>query len=235
MLEAIAIDDEPMALEVIKSHASKVPFIHLKGTFTNAIQALDYLRENPVQLLFLDIKMPDISGMELAEMIPATTMVVFTTAYSEHAVKSFELDAIDYLLKPFPLSRFLKACQKAKTLYDLKSQSKSDGYFYVKSGYEQVKVTWTDLLFCEAAGNYVTFYMNNQKVMGRMTLSEAAQQLPDHFVQTHRSFIVNAEKIDKIERHQLHLGGKAVPVSSSFLEGLQEVLGRLSEMRRLSN
>ncbi|MFN3803418.1 LytR/AlgR family response regulator transcription factor, partial [Belliella pelovolcani] len=114
MLTAIAIDDEPMALEVVKAHASKVPFLELKEIFTDAIKALEYLKTNQVNLIFLDIKMPDISGLELATLIPKDTMIVFTTAYSEHAVKSFELDAIDYLLKPFNLSRFLKSCQKAQ-------------------------------------------------------------------------------------------------------------------------
>jgi len=146
MLTAIAIDDEPMALEVVKAHAAKVPFLELKNSFTDAIVALEYLKENPVNLIFLDIKMPDISGMELATLIPKETMVIFTTAYSEHAVKSFELDAIDYLLKPFNLSRFLKACQKAQEWMELKS-GQSSGSIFIKTGYEQVKVNFEDLLF----------------------------------------------------------------------------------------
>ncbi len=119
MLSAIAIDDESMALEVIKSHASKVPFLELRETFTDAIQALEYLKANPVQLIFLDINMPDISGTDVAALVPKETLVIFTTAYSDYAVKGFELDALDYLLKPFSLSRFLKACQKAQAWFEL--------------------------------------------------------------------------------------------------------------------
>lgn len=121
MISAIAIDDESYALEVIKSHASKVPFLDLKATFTDAVQGLEYLKTEPIQLVFLDINMPDISGIDLAALLPKETLVVFTTAYSDYAVKGFELDALDYLLKPFNFSRFLKACQKSAGLAGFKA------------------------------------------------------------------------------------------------------------------
>ncbi len=221
MINAIAIDDEPMALEVVKAHASKVPFLSLEATFTNAIKALEYLKEKPVNLIFLDIKMPDISGMELATLIPKDTMVVFTTAYSEHAVKSFELEAVDYLLKPFNLGRFLKSCQKAQEWHSLKNGHNA-GFIFVKTGTEQVKVLFEDLLFCEASGNYVTFCLADEKILSRMTLSEVEKLLPASYIKTHRSFIVNSLKIHKIERHQLTLSGKSVPISSTFYDGLME-------------
>ncbi len=221
MINAIAIDDEPMALEVVKAHASKVPFLMLEATFTNAIQALEYLKEKPVNLIFLDIKMPDISGMELATLIPKDTMVVFTTAYSEHAVKSFELEALDYLLKPFNLGRFLNSCQKAQEWHALKNGPNA-GFLFVKTGTEQVKVLFEDLLYCEASGNYVTFCLADEKILSRMTLSEVVTLLPASFIKTHRSFIVNSHKIHKIERHQLTLSGKSVPISSTFYDGLME-------------
>lgn len=223
MLTSIAIDDEPMALEVVKSHAAKVPFLELKTTFTDGIKALEYLKENPVDLIFLDIKMPDISGMELATLLPKETMVIFTTAYSEHAVKSFELDAIDYLLKPFNLSRFLKACQKAQEWRELK-KGQNNGAIFVKTGYEQIKVNFEDLIFCEANGNYVSFHLPHEKILSRMTLSETEKLLPSSFVKSHRSFIVNTQHIQKIERHQLTLGDKLVPVSGSFYE---ELMGKV--------
>ncbi|KEO74111.1 LytR/AlgR family response regulator transcription factor [Anditalea andensis] len=221
MLKAIAIDDEPMALEVVKSHAAKVPFIELKAVFTDGIKGLEYLKENNIDLLFLDIKMPDISGMELAALIPKETMVVFTTAYSEHAVKSFELDAVDYLLKPFHLGRFLKACQKAQELHDLRYDTKS-GSVFIKTGYDQVKVNFEELLFCEANGNYVTFHLSDEKLLSRMTLNEVENLLPKGFVKTHRSFIVNSSKITKIERHQVTLTNKTAPVSSTYFEAVLE-------------
>lgn len=221
MLTAIAIDDEPMALEVVKAHASKVPFLDLKESFTNAIKAIEFLKSNPVDLIFLDIKMPDISGMEFATLIPKETMVIFTTAYSEHAVKSFELEAIDYLLKPFNLSRFLKACQKAQEWHELKHGVKNTSdYIFIKTGFEQVKISFDELLFCEANGNYVNFHLQNQKIISRMTLAETEKILPATFLKTHRSYLVNAQKIEKIERHQVHISGKTTPLSSGFYEGL---------------
>lgn len=223
MLRAIAIDDEPMALEVIKSHAAKVPFLDLKEVFTDGIIALSYLKDNPVDLIFLDIKMPDISGMELATLVPKETMIVFTTAYSEHAVKSFELDATDYLLKPFHLGRFLKSCQKAQEWYELRNGNPS-GTMFIKTGYEQVKVNFEELLFCEANGNYVNFQLPKEKILSRMTLGEVEKVLPSHFVKTHRSFIVNTRHIQKIERHQLTVGDKLVPISVSYQEGIMDRL-----------
>ncbi|MCH7411964.1 LytTR family DNA-binding domain-containing protein [Belliella sp. R4-6] len=225
MLTAIAIDDEPMALEVVKNHASKVPFVLLKEIFTDAIKALEYLKTNQVNLIFLDIKMPDISGLELATLIPKDSMVVFTTAYSEHAVKSFELDAIDYLLKPFNLSRFLKSCQKAQELFELKNgQNQLNSFIFIKTGYEQVKISFEELLFCEANGNYVNFHLAKEKILSRMTLAETEKLLPSHFVKTHRSFVINTQKIQKIEKHQVTLESKTAPVSSSFYDALADKL-----------
>ncbi|MFC3881222.1 LytR/AlgR family response regulator transcription factor [Algoriphagus namhaensis] len=215
MLKAIAIDDESMALEIIKSHASKVPFIDLEAVFSNAIEGLEYQRNHDVDLVFLDINMPDISGIDLASLLPKETMVIFTTAYSDFAVKGFELDAMDYLLKPFPLSRFMKACQKAQEWKELQPNDASD-HLFIKTSEGQIRVNFSELLFCEAAGNYVTFQLDNEKLISRMTFGELEQLLPSSFVRTHRSFIVNKNRLDKIERHQVHLGKHIVPVSVTF-------------------
>lgn len=220
---AIAIDDEPMALEVVKAHASKVPFLELKACFTDALQALEYLQQEPVDLLFLDIKMPDISGLEFVTSLQKKPMVVFTTAYSEHAVTSFELDAIDYLLKPFSLARFVKACNKAQELLQLRNHAvAAKDYFFLKTGYEQVKVQYDEILYMEAAGNYVTFVLQDKSLLSRMTINELSELLPaDKFMRVHRSYIVAKEKVDKIERHQVSIGGSSVPVGASYLPQLQ--------------
>lgn len=223
MISAIAIDDESYALEVIKSHASKVPFLDLKATFTDAVPGLEYLKNEPVQLVFLDINMPDISGIDLAALLPKETLVVFTTAYSDYAVKGFELDALDYLLKPFNLSRFLKACQKAQEWIELQPQNEPI-FLFVKTSDGQSRVDFSDLLYCEAAGNYVTFQLENQKILSRMTLSEVEKLLPSYFIRTHRSFLANKNQVSKAERHQLRLHGHSVPVSSSYLDSVIEKL-----------
>ncbi|MBC5772726.1 response regulator transcription factor [Pontibacter sp. KCTC 32443] len=224
-MKAIAIDDEPMALEVVRSHAAKVPFLELVACFTDAFKALEYLQQEPVDLLFLDIKMPDISGLEFVTSLQKKPMVIFTTAYTEHAVTSFELDAIDYLLKPFSLPRFIKACNKAQELLQLRgTTSTAKDYLFLKTGYEQVKVYYDEILYLEAAGNYVTFVLSDKKLLTRMTISEATDMLPaDKFIRVHRSYIVAKNKIDKIERHQVCIKGNEVPVGASYMQQLQIV------------
>jgi len=219
MLKAIAIDDERMALEVIKSHAAKVPFISLEAVFSDGIQGLEYQTIQPVDLIFLDINMPDISGIDLMAMLPESTMVIFTTAYSEYAVKGFELNVLDYLLKPFPLSRFLKACQKARELKALQPSAEPESVF-IKTSDSQQRINFAELLFCEAAGNYVTLQMEQEKVITRMTFKELEKLLPSYFIRTHRSFMVNKNRIDKIEKHQVQMGGHFIPVSLSYADFL---------------
>ncbi len=222
-MRAIAIDDEPMALEVVRAHAAKVPYLQLLGCFTDAFKALEFLQNEPVDLLFLDIKMPDISGLEFVTSLPKKPMVIFTTAYSEHAVTSFELDAVDYLLKPFSLPRFVKACNKAQELLQLRGTTAPvKDYLFLKTGYEQVKVYYDEILYLEAAGNYVTFVLDGKKLLSRMTIQELSEQLPaDSFVRVHRSYIVAKKQIDKIERHQVCIKGNEVPVGASYLQQLQ--------------
>ncbi|PST84595.1 DNA-binding response regulator [Pedobacter yulinensis] len=218
---AIAIDDEPIALDIIKSHAGKVPFIELKGTFTNAFEALAYLQKNPVDLLFLDIKMPDISGIDFLSTLANPPMVIFTTAYSEHAVKSFELDAVDYLLKPFALSRFLKACNKAQQLLDLRTHAgsqKTEQSVFIKDGYEQVRVQLDDILYIEAGGNYTQVHLvNGKSISTRLPIQDMLLMLPPaDFIRTHRAFIVSRNKISRYDRYQVWIGETMIPISAGF-------------------
>lgn len=225
MIVAIAIDDEPVALEVVRSHAAKVPFLDLQATFTNAFEAMDYLRHHPVDLLFLDIKMPDISGIEFYRSLSRKPPVVFTTAYSEHAVAGFELDAVDYLLKPFSLSRFLKACNKAQEWLVLRDNGIKRAYIFVKTGYDQVKIDFDAIDYLEATGNYVNFVLGDRHVLSRMTISECEALLPtDCFVRIHRSFIVAVGKIEKIERHQLSVNGSILPIGSSYAAVVKQLM-----------
>jgi two-component system LytT family response regulator len=226
-MKAIAIDDEPIALDIIRSHASKVPFIDLKATFTDAFKALEYLQKESVDVLFLDIKMPDISGIDFFNSLPKKPLVIFTTAYTEHAVTSFELDAVDYLLKPFSLSRFIKGCNKAFELFNFRNATEATNHLYVKTGQEQVKVLFDDILYLEAAGNYVTFVLKNGSVLSRITFSEAITQLPaDKFVRIHRSYLVAISKIDKLERHQVTINQVVIPVGEAYGQNVQAVLGK---------
>lgn len=220
-MKAIALDDEPIALDVVRSLVSKVPFVDLQACFTDAFEALEFLQRSPVDLLFIDINMPDISGLEFVSSLPKRPLVIFTTAYAEHAVMGFELDAVDYLLKPFSLARLVKACNKARELLQLRIPPPPlpvSDYLFLKTGYEQVKVRYDEIHYLEAAGNYVTFVLATQRLLTRLTIQEALALLPqDRFTRVHRSFIVANDKIDRVERHQLGISGANVPVGASYL------------------
>ncbi|MFT4093078.1 MAG: LytTR family DNA-binding domain-containing protein [Niabella sp.] len=218
-MTAIAIDDEPIALEVIKKHASKVPFVELTAVFTNAFDAIAYLQKNKTDLLFLDIKMPDISGIEFFKTLPNPPLVIFTTAYSEHAVEGFEVDAVDYLLKPFSLSRFLKTCTRANELLALKTgTARHADFIFLKDGYEQVKVFFDDVLYIEAAGNYLNFFLrNNRKILTRATIGDIELQLPGGlFTRVHRSYIVANNRVDKYNRQAVFIGFTEIPIGNTY-------------------
>lgn len=227
-LSAIAIDDEPKALEVVQMHAAKVPFLDLRASFVDAFEALPYLRQNKVDLLFLDIKMPDISGIEFAQILKNGPLVVFTTAYSEYAVQGFDLDAVDYLLKPFSLARFTKACNKALEMKNVRGEEAPD-FIFLKTGYEEEKVYLKDILYIEAAGNYMTYVLKERKLMCRQNVPEALLALPEHdFVRVHRSFIVGVKHVGKIARQQVWVNGVEIPVGASYEDGVARIREVLS-------
>jgi DNA-binding LytR/AlgR family response regulator len=226
MLHAIAIDDEPIALEVLKSLSEKVTFMEIKAYFTNAFEAMEYLQQNKVDLLFLDIKMPDISGIEFLKVIPNVPLVIFTTAYSEHAVESFELDAIDYLLKPFSFTRFLKACNKAYEQHNLRANLGSNALdtIFIKSGYEQVKVTLKSILYAESQGNYVQFILNDQKIMSRLTMNEVEDLLPKQdFIRIHRSFLIAKMHIQKFDKKSVWVNKMELPIGSAYISEVEKI------------
>lgn len=227
-LTAIAIDDEQVALSVIRTHVQQVPFLEVKEYFTDPFAALSYLEQEKVDLIFLDIKMPDISGLELMASLPGGPLVIFTTAYSEHAVQSFELDAVDYLLKPFSEERFMKACNKAKGLLEMMEKSAradAPNYVMVKSGYEQYKVFLRDILYLESAGNYISFVTKERKVLVRMSMQEAVALLPQElFTRVHRCFIVANEQVVRADRSGLYVGEVLVPVGAAYAEAVSRVL-----------
>ena len=225
---AIAIDDEPIALDIIRSHASKVTFITLEASFTNAFEALSYIQKNQVDLIFLDIKMPDISGIDFLNILKNPPLVIFTTAYAEHAVKGFELNALDYLLKPFSLARFVQACHKAEELYSLRNNSHAAALpqeIFIKDGYEQVKVSVDEIIYIEAAGNYTQIHLqNNSSLSTRMPIGDMLALLPSQkFIRTHRAFIVSKRAVTKFDRNQVWITGKIIPIGPTYSQCLQEL------------
>ncbi|WP_276484225.1 LytR/AlgR family response regulator transcription factor [Paraflavitalea pollutisoli] len=228
MLKAFVIDDEPIAIEVVKALAAKVPFVELTHSFTNAFDAVEPLRQQRPDLLFLDIKMPDISGIDFLRSLPDPPMVIMTTAYSEHAVQSFDLDVIDFLLKPFSQVRFLKACSKAMEQHELRSRAGHKGapaHLFVKSGYEQVKILLDELLYVESNANYVRFVLTDRVLLSRLTMADATELLPA-FVRIHRSFLVAPAHITKIDKNNVWIGNTELPVGPGYSQAVEKILGK---------
>jgi DNA-binding LytR/AlgR family response regulator len=227
MLKAIAIDDEPLALEVIRKFADKVTFMELSACFTNAFEAIEFLQKEKTDLVFLDIRMPGISGIEFIKSIPNPPIVIFTTAYSEYAVQSFELDARDYLLKPFSLPRFLYACNKAYDLWKMKNNQASPvtTHIFIKSGYEKIRIELVDILYAESVGNYVQFITKEKTIVSRLTMNEAEALLPESdFIRTHRSYIVATRHITKADKKSIWVQQVELPIGKAYSKEVEKIL-----------
>ncbi len=219
MLTCIAIDDEPLALEVIKKYIAKIYFLELKGVFTDAFEAKKVLDASPVDILFLDIQMPDINGIEFSKMLSSKdTAVIFTTAFSEYAVEGFNVDAVDYLLKPIEYDRFLKAIYKAKEYIEyLNNQELNQGYIFVKSDYQMVKINLKDIIYIEGLDDYIKIYLPHKSVLTLMTLKTITQKLPAReFVRVHRSYIVPISKIENVSKSKIKITDKEIPIGVSY-------------------
>ena len=225
-MTAIAIDDEPLALDVIKTFCAKVDFINLERTFIEAGAALKYLQDHPVDLLFLDINMPAISGIDFYKRVDQNIMVIFTTAHSEYAIEGFNLDAIDYVLKPFEFSRFQKALEKAREFHEYTSlkENSSSSYLFVKVDYSLAKVIIKDIFYIEGLDSYIKFHFENGKtLLLRSSLKSIAEKLPAHeFIRVHRSYIIAISKIDTVQEGAIIINGKPVPVADAYRSALNK-------------
>ena len=235
-LRCIAIDDEPKALDLIELYCKKVNFIDLVDTFRDSIKALEFLQDNSVDLIFLDINMPDLNGMDFLKALDKIPMVIFATAYSEYAVESYDFETVDYLLKPISFARFTKAVNRvaarAKPEMEGKVLSKKE-YMIVKSGNEQIKVELSKILYFEGAQNYIYIHTtSSNRIMTLMRMKEIDKELQGHdFIRIHKSYIVSFHYIDKIESYQVLIGGVNIPVGSTY----REVFKREVEKRRILN
>jgi DNA-binding LytR/AlgR family response regulator len=226
-MKAIIVDDEPKAIELLKSYLGHFSKIKLVGTFRNGLKALEFLSKEKVELIFLDINMPHISGISLSRLIPPETKIIFTTAYAEFAVESYEVAAVDYLLKPISLERFSKAVSKmlavAKTPVQIKREIVS-----VKSGNTTHRIRPEEILYLEKDGNYITYYLADRKILARETVQQAMDILPASFAQVHRSFIVNIEKVTAIEKESLRIDRYDIPIGASYKDSVMEKISASS-------
>src|SRR5580704_9383629 len=221
MITCIAVDDEPLALEVLKKYIAKIYFLELKGVFTDPFEAKKVLDNNSIDLVFLDIQMPDINGIEFSKLInKKTTAVIFTTAFSEYAVEGFTVDAIDYLLKPIEYDRFLKSVYKAKEYLDYaNSQELAEGYIFVKSDYQMVKINLKEILYIEGLDDYIKIYLPGKSILTLMTLKTIAQKLPSkEFLRVHRSYIVPISRIENVSKSKIRVAEKEIPIGVSYSE-----------------
>lgn len=226
MIKCIAIDDEPLALQLINQYCEKIPFLQMEKVFTNPDEARDFLLQHNISLIFLDIQMPDINGVQFYKGLSSKPMVVFTTAFKDYAVDGFNVDAIDYLLKPFDFNRFLKACYKAKEYLEfLSSQELQLNSLYVKVNYEMMKINLKDIDLVEALDDYIKIHIKPSPVLTLMTLKTMQEKLPSkEFVRVHRSYIVPLSKVEKFSKNKLVVAGKEIPIGSSYADVYDRLL-----------
>lgn len=229
MMQCIAIDDEPLALELISTYCSEINFLELKTCFSKTSEALQFIKSNPVDLLFLDIQMPDISGIDFYKNLEQKTMVIFTTAYSEYAVEGFNLSAVDYLLKPFDIERFKKAVNKAKEFYDYnKKDNNETNYIFVRADYSLIKIDCNEIMYIESVDDYLKIHLSGKKpIMTLSTLKAIEEKLPtQHFVRVHRSYIVALNKIESVRGKNIHLQNTEIPISNKYEAEFFKVYGK---------
>ncbi len=226
MISCIAIDDEPLALQLIAEYASKISFLRLQKTFTNPDEAKLWLQENNVDLLFLDIQMPDINGLQFYKSLTKKPQVIFTTAYSEFAVEGFNVDAVDYLLKPFEYDRFLKSVYKAKEYLEfLSNQELQMASIFIKVDYQLMKINLKEIDLIEGLDDYIRIYTKPKPVLALMTLKSLQEKLPVHeFIRIHRSYIIPISKIESFGKNKVKVNGKEIPIGSSYGDVYHQLL-----------
>ncbi|MFC1556270.1 LytR/AlgR family response regulator transcription factor [candidate division KSB1 bacterium] len=236
-ISCIAIDDEPMALKLLEQYIGKVPFLQQAGLYRDAFIALNDLHDTQAELIFLDINMPDISGIQFLKTLTYKPLVIFTTAYSEYAVESYEFDAVDYLLKPIEFERFLKAVNKAYDKLEYifiqeneKPVATKNDSILIKSGSDIHNINIEDILYIEGAGNYVTYVTANNRIMSLKSMRETQEQLKKfRFFRIHKSYIVSFKHIDLIETDSVRIGKKQIPIGESYRDGFRDYINSLQQ------
>lgn len=231
MIRCIAVDDSPLALDLLESYIGQVKDLTLERKCTNAIEAADVLNKKEIDLIFLDIQMPDITGIEMLKSLRVRPKVIFTTAYPDYAVEGFNLDVTDYLLKPFSFERFEKAVNKVRAQLEAErsheAQEREHNYIYIRSGYDTIKLSLDDILYVEAMKDYVRFVTKQQKVLALKSMKEVIAELPEEqFIRVHRSFIVPRAKISRVSPQKIFVDTYEIPIGESFRPAFFEWFNR---------
>ncbi|WP_372752491.1 LytR/AlgR family response regulator transcription factor [Labilibaculum sp.] len=234
-ITCIAIDDEPLALGLMVSHIKKTPFLELIGEFDNPIDAMEFLQDHEVQLIYLDIQMPDLTGVEFARTLNNASKVIFTTAYEKYALEGFQLHALNYLLKPVSYEVFLKAAIHAKEQFNIAEAasnstseneiSSSNDYLFVKANYQLRRINYQDIIYIEGLKDYVKIHLESEQrpLVFNATMKSLEERLPkENFMRVHRSFIVNLDKVTTIERYRIVFGKERIPISKQYKEAFDD-------------
>ena len=236
----IIVEDEPLARNLLSAYISKVPRLELKQSFSNALDALEYLRENPVDVLFSDIQMPEVTGITLLKLLKTKPLIILTTAYSEYALEGYELEVYDYLLKPISFERFLKAVEKGIARLDGTTTSQTvttviqevqsapnQDYIFVKDGNKLIKINLSDILYIEGLKDYVCIYTPQKKIISLQTMKSLEASLPnDRFVRVHNSFIIAFSAIEEIEKDRLVIKKTTIPISDTYKKAFREIIDK---------
>jgi two-component system LytT family response regulator len=234
-LKCLIVEDEPLARNLLVAYVNKISYLTLVEACSNPLAALEILRKNQIDLLFLDIQMPEITGISLLKTLQKKPLVILTTAYSEYAIESYELDVVDYLLKPITFDRFLRAVDKASQRIAVpqeavaanheKAVDTSQPYFFVKDGTKLVKILWDEILYVEGLKDYVTIHTRTQKVVTLQRLKVLETQLPaDKFIRVHHSYIIAIKAIDAIHKGEVQIGTAYIPISESYKKAFKELI-----------
>lgn len=227
-LKCIAIDDEPLALDIITGYIEKNPHLELVGRYTNGMKALEFLEKNPMDLIFIDIQMPDLTGFQIIERLNIKPSIIFTTAYGEYAIDGFKVNAIDYLLKPIDYPDFEKAVDKALQWHSAKTDVRSNKKFlYIKSGYKIIRLNFDDITYIQGMSEYIKIHSSASKpIMSLLSLKILEGQLPpDRFMRVHKSFIVNLDKVNIVERGEIYYDdGTIIPVSPQYKDKFNDFI-----------
>jgi len=232
MLRCIVLDDEQLALDVITDFIEKLPFLDLKCGFVDAFEALDFLQHHEIDLIIIDINMPDLSGLQFLKSLSSQPLVIFTTAYSEFAVESFEFNVVDYLLKPIKFDRFVKAVNKAIDRYkhgeskSVNIKNRNEDLILIKSGSKIHQVKSIDILYIESYGNYVKIYTKKEKLVSLLNMKQALEMLPaEQFAQIHKSYIVSLKHLTSIQNYQVKISDIVIPIGKVFKKMFFSKLG----------
>ena len=234
MLSCLVIDDEQLAIDVIAAYIPKVPFLKLEGTYTNPVEALVQLQKEKIDLIFLDIQMPQLSGLQFMKLLQSQVQVVIVSAYNEFALQGFENDVTDYLLKPVSFDRFLKSAEKALRLSDKSSKEvalplSNPDFIFVRADNKIIKINFNDILYIEGLKNYISIYTTTKRIITLQNMKTLEEVLPSsRFVRVQKSYIVNLEKIDTIERQRIFIGDNSIPIGESFAQNFFSIIGNLS-------